>query len=104
MNYASSPIRWLLQGPLLFTPQGWVVLASALTYWSWGAYVWITGQVPLFWKDASDALTLLLAWPFVVFLCYVRSSSPHSQASWWETFHLLLCVLALPVFALIRAW
>src|SRR6218665_221213 len=97
MDHLRSPVLSLLRGPLLFTPQGWVVLLTLLACGAGAAVVWAGGSVWPFGPDAGRALSLLLAWPVLVFLFYIRLCMPHFRASWRDTALLTMSALSLPL-------
>jgi hypothetical protein len=100
----SSPVSSLLRGPLVRTPQGWVTVASAIASWFWAAYVVATGASEPIAQEPGRAVTLLIIWPFLVFLFYVRLSMPHFRSSWVQACLLAVSALALPAFVVYRAW
>lgn len=91
MDYARLPVTALLRGPLLHTPQGWVVLAYFAGYAAAAAGVWLL-QLPVpIGKTPGVFFTLCLTWPFIVFLMFVRHSSPTFASSWGTAAWLALC-------------
>ena len=101
MDYERSSVVSLLRGPLLFTPQGWVVLSTALLCWSWVGYAWLSYEAGPEEALLNRAISLFSLWPFLVFLFYVRLCTPHFQASWSKTFLLALSAASLPVLELL---
>jgi len=104
MDYLRSSPAFLVRGPLLFTPQGWTVLATAAGCWTLAAVVWLTGSPVLISGGTDRGLLLLLAWPLLVFMFYLRLCMPHFQASWRETAYLAVAALSLPAYSLFEAW
>jgi hypothetical protein len=102
MDYERSSVVSLLRGPLLFTPQGWVVLATALLCWSWVAYLWLAHEAGLIDALQTRDVSLFGLWPFLVFLFYVRLCTPHFHSSWFKTFLLTLSAAFLPALELLR--
>lgn len=102
MDYTRTTVFTLLRGPLMFTPQGWVVLATSAACWSWAAYLWLSGSSIIGAHEAERELVLLLAWPLLVFLFYVRLCMPHFRASWTQTAYLAVTAVSLPAFVLIQ--
>jgi hypothetical protein len=102
MDYERSSVVSLLRGPLLFTPQGWVVLATALLCWTGVAYVWLTHEAGPMEAFQSRTVALFGLWPFLVFLFYVRLCTPHFQASWSQTMLLTVSAASLPVLEWLR--
>lgn len=98
MDYARQSVASLLRGPLLFTPQGKVVLFTWVVFWAWGAYVLYTGSALPFKKDVGSALVIAASWPFIVFLLFVRGSMPYFKASWGKACYLALVAAALPLY------
>jgi hypothetical protein len=81
MAYDHRPVTDLLRGPLLHTPQGWVVVATTVFYAGLalaGAYF---GVSPSLAKSPSAFFVVCVAWPMITFLFFVRSSSPNFGAS-----------------------
>lgn len=104
MDYTRSPILSLLRGPLLFTPQGWVVVFTLVACWSWAAVVWASGNNTWpFGADVGRTLGQLIVWPLLVFLFYIRLCMPHFRTSWRDTALLALSALALPLFHVVSA-
>jgi hypothetical protein len=101
MDYTRSSVISLVRGPLFFTPQGWVVLLTLVACWSWAAVVWSTGNGWPFGDDVERALAMLLAWPFLVLLFYVRLCLPHFLASWNNTALLAISALGLPLLLIV---
>ena len=104
MNYDRRPVTDLLRGPLLHTPQGWVVLASVALYALIalvGAYL---GVSPLVAKSPSPFFFMCLIWPAITFLFYVRSSHPNFDASLSRALHVAIAALAPVAFVLWRVY
>jgi hypothetical protein len=102
MDYLRSSVLSLLRGPLLFTPQGWVVLATAILCWSWIGYLWFGRGAEIATISGDRELLIFSTWPFVVFLFYLRLCSPHFQASWTQSLLLAITAVSLPVFEVLR--
>jgi hypothetical protein len=81
MDYNRRPVTELLRGPLLHTPQGWVVIATGLIYAVAALLGLVFGVNPLFAKTSSTFFVLCVGWPFITFLYFVRSSAPHFAPS-----------------------
>lgn len=81
MSYDRLPVTELLRGPVLRTPQGWVVLASAVLYASVALLAFFGGVHPSLGKTTGAVLVLCAFWPLITFLVFVRSSSPTFGAS-----------------------
>ncbi len=71
----------LLRGPLLHTPHGWVVLGSAVLYVGLAVVVAVSGAAPPVLKTPGAFYVLCFAWPFILFLYFVRVNSPSFAAS-----------------------
>jgi hypothetical protein len=71
MDYGNRPVTELLRGPLLHTPQGRVVLATASFYAVAALLSWLFGVNPLF-ANSSAFFVVCLAWPFITFLYFGR--------------------------------
>lgn len=94
MSFDRRPVMDLLRGPLLHTPQGWVVLASGVLYLVValaGAYLGVSSSVA---KSPGAFFTICVAWPAITFLFFVRSSSPHFRASVAQAVHVAVAALA----------
>jgi hypothetical protein len=102
MDYERSSVLLLLRGPLLFTPQGWVVLLTALLCWAWVVYALFTREAPLSEALQGRAVSMLSLWPFLVFLFYVRLCTPHFQPSWNKAMLLAISAASLPALELLR--
>jgi hypothetical protein len=72
-----DPVR----GPLLYTPQGWVVLGSAVLYVGLALVVAVSGTAPPVLKTHGAFYVLCVAWPFILFLYFVRLNGPSFVAS-----------------------
>lgn len=104
MDYTNSSVLALLRGPLLFTPQGWVVLATCISGWSLAGISWLVGG-PIYFSGTEDReQALLLVWPFLVFLFYIQLCMPHFQASWRRALALGISAASLPAFELFKVW
>jgi hypothetical protein len=102
MDYTRASILSLLRGPLLFTPQGWVVLATALISWLLLADARLSSQPLVFHQLSERGAALLGAWPILVFLFYVRLCMPHFRSSKLQALLLMASALALPLFELLK--
>ncbi|MCZ8073092.1 MAG: hypothetical protein O9341_03080 [Paucibacter sp.] len=104
MDYTRKSILALFRGPLLYTPQGWVVLTTALISWLLFADARLHSE-PLVIHQLSDRGAALLGiWPVLVFLFYVHLCMPHFRRSWRQTMLLLLSALSLPVVELLKGF
>ena len=84
MSYANQPIGALLRGPLLHTPQGYVVLASIVIYAALAVAIAAFDLAVPVVSAGGNALGLCIAWPFVTFLFFVRLGAPSFEASRWQ--------------------
>ena len=98
MDYARSSITALLRGPLLFTPQGWVVLTTLVLCWIGAVFAWGTGNTYFFSGELDRVLMIMGLWPLSVFLFYVRLCSPHFQPSWNQAGFIAIAALSLPAY------
>jgi hypothetical protein len=104
MDYLRSSVMHLLRGPLLYTPQGWVVLATAAIGWGFASVAWVTGLSIFGEQLTGKELTLALVWPLLVFMFYLNLCAPHFKASRSHTAHLTVSALALPCYMIFEAW
>lgn len=104
MSYDQRPVLELLQGPLLHSPQGWVVLASILLYGGIAGLGWVLGVSPLIAKSSSTFFVFCAAWPFITFLYFVRGSAPHFAPSIARTVELAITALLPIAFSAWRAY
>lgn len=84
MDYTHQSVSSLLRGPLLFTPQGWVVLASIGVYLTIALLCWLGALNHPLAKNLSYVLSFCIFWPFITFLLFVRSSAPYFSPSWLQ--------------------
>lgn len=85
IDFTHQPVSSLLRGPLLLTPQGWVVLASTGVYLTL-ALLFLLGALdhPFLLKCPSCVLIGCVAWPFITFVFFVRGSAPYFFPSWLQ--------------------
>lgn len=81
MSYSDQPIGALLKGPLLTTPQGHVVLISFLSYLVLVAFFAVGLLAPPLGKSIGSVVVTCLAWPFIVFLMFVKHGLPSFRPS-----------------------
>lgn len=103
MNYANGPITEFLRGPLLRTPQGWLVLASFAFYWMLALLMLLTGFNPQPAKEAGASVALALLYPLVVLVFFVRFGIPEFHFSACDSAILLLASL-MPVGVVAWGW
>lgn len=96
MDYSNQPLSNLLRGPLLNTPQGRVVIAAAISYLALAVFISLGLVVPPIKSGVSGAIAGCLAWPFFVFLFFVKNGLPSFKPSWFEAAFLAFCSV-LPV-------
>jgi len=104
MDYDRRPVTELLRGPLLHTPQGWVVIATGLLYAVAALLGWFFGVNLLVAKSSSAFFVLCVAWPFITFLYFVRSSAPHFAPSKARAVELAITAVLPLGFAFWRAY
>ena len=95
MDYTNRSVGALFRGPVLHTPQGRVVVASAVAYGLMALAVGVFDVTPPLGKSTSSAVAVCLFWPFVVFLMFVKQGLPEFKPSRREA--LFLVVAAAPV-------
>ena len=101
MDYSHRPVSELLRGPLLHTPQGLVVVASALLYALAAFVALILGVGSWLIKSPAAYFVICFAWPFLTFLYFARSSAPGFAPSKARTFEVAVAALLPVAFA---AW
>lgn len=84
MDYTRQPVSSLLRGPLLFTPQGRVVLASIGVYLTIALLCWLGVLKHPLAKDLSYVLIFCAVWPFITFWLFIRVSAPYFSPSWLQ--------------------
>lgn len=102
MTYANQPVAKLLRGPLLRTPQGWLVLAGLAGYWLLALLFGIGALIPPLGKDLGSAVVVCLAWPLITFLYFVKNGLPDFEASWGRAAMVGACVLAPVAYVLLQ--
>lgn len=104
MDYSSAHVSALLRGPLLSTPQGWVVLTSFVGYYALaGLFALALIPAPL-GKAIDTAVILCLFWPFIVFLCFVKEGAPSFKPSLWQTLFVASAALAPVIYVAYRSY
>jgi hypothetical protein len=103
-DYSSQSIASLLRGPLISTPQGWVVVASAVLYAVLALALTVFGLSPPLGKSLGWALGLCIAWPFIVFLMFIKIGLPSFAPSWNRAAFLTVCAAAPMLGAAWRAY
>ena len=100
-DYSNQPVRALLCGPLLHTPQGLAVIAFSAVYILFAALFAFTALAPPpGWRSSGNAIALCLSWPFVLLLVFMSRSQTAFSASWGETAWIGTCALAPVLFTL----
>jgi hypothetical protein len=93
-DYSNQSIAALLRGPLISTPQGWVVVASVIFYAVLALALTVFGFSPPLGKSLGWALGLCAAWPFIVFLVFIKIGLPSFAPSWTRAAFLTVCASA----------
>jgi hypothetical protein len=94
VDYSRQSVAALFRGPLVSTPQGWVVVASAVAYAALALAFAFFGLGPPLGKGVAAAVTLCLLWPFVVFLLFVKHGLPSFAPSWSNAVFIAVCAAA----------
>jgi hypothetical protein len=81
MDYSAQSVTALLRGPLITTPQGWVVIFAAIVYFTLAVTFGAFDLAPQLVKSPSVAITICIFWPFIVFLQFVKSGLPSFKPS-----------------------
>ena len=94
MTYESQPVVNLLRGPLLRTPQGWVVLAGLCSYLLLALLFSLEAIKPPLGKDISSAVVICFFWPLITFLFFCKEGAPNFEPSWRQAALVGICALA----------
>ena len=75
----------------MHTPQGLAVVVCAAAYLGAALVVWLFQWAPPIGKTREVFFALCFLWPFIVFLTFIRHSSPDFRSSWataaWVAFY-----------------
>lgn len=82
MDYTNQSVSALIRGPLVGTPQGWVVVASAIAYAALALAFFVFGLTPPMGKSVGGAVVTCASWPGVTFLLFVKHGLPSFAPSW----------------------
>ena len=93
MDYDRLPVTQLLRGPVLHTPQGWVVLASVALYAGLALLAALIGVSPVLAKTPGAFFVVCVSWPLITFLMYVRSNAPSFSPSLSGAVHVAIVAL-----------
>ncbi len=99
MPYANQSVTTLLRGPLLRSPQGWTVLFTAALYALIAMAFLFELITPPNGKDRASVLVISVAWPFIIFLQFVKQNLPDFLPSWKKAAFLAISALAPIVYA-----
>jgi hypothetical protein len=94
MDYTRESVSILIRGPLTSTPQGVVVIASAVTYVALAFAFVVLGLTPPLGKSTSSAVVVCASWPFIVFLQFVAQGLPSFRPSLGRAAFIALCAAA----------
>ncbi len=94
MSYANQPVSELLKGPLLHTPQGWVVLISTGVYLVLAGLLWLGFIAPPAGKNIEASIVACIFWPLITFLFFVKTNLPNFSASWGKAFFVAISAFA----------
>jgi hypothetical protein len=94
MDYTRESIAALVRGPLTSTPQGLVVIASAVTYAAFAFAFVVLGFTPPLGKSIGSAVVVCASWPFIVFLQFVAQGLPSFAPSLGQAAFIALCAAA----------
>jgi hypothetical protein len=81
MDYTNQSVKLLFYGPILHTPQGFVVLFFSVAYLFCAALVGLLGATPPFGWQEGKTVALCIAWPLVLFMYFVKDNQPSFKAS-----------------------
>jgi len=101
MDYTRESVAALIRGPLVSTPQGRVVIASAVAYAALAFAFLVLGLPPPLSKSIGSTVVVCASWPFVVFLQFVAQGLPSFLPSLSGAVFLALCAAAPALYA---AW
>ncbi len=96
MDWGHSSLSSFFRGPVMGTPEGWIVLTGgtlslAFAFLGWLVPGWIgisTARIPV-------AVTLFAVWPICLFTIYVRVCSPDFRPRVF-TIVFVLCAAVIP--------
>jgi hypothetical protein len=83
----TRPVSSVLSGPLLRTPQGWVVLAFSAVYLLGALLFGVFEVPPPHTLRTQNAVGICVTWPFIIFLYFVKDGAPSfapsvARAAW----------------------
>lgn len=96
MDWGRSSLSGFFRGPVVNTPEGWIVLTGSALSWAFALLGW---QVPE-WTGITPtripvAVTLFALWPICLFTFYVRVCFPDFRPR-VSTIVSVLCAAILP--------
>ena len=104
MNYSNQPVTELIRGPLLHTPQGWVVVATVGVYTLLALLFGVLDLTPPLGKTVDTFVTICLFWPFIVFLVFAKDGLASSfDPSWCQAAFLMICAV-MPMLYVVWSW
>jgi hypothetical protein len=99
MDYTRQSVSALFSGPLLHTPQGWVVLAFSAVYFFGALLFGVFDVEPPFALRTPDVVFICISYPFILFLFFVKNGIPSFVPSLsgtaWLSFYALFPVIYL---------
>ncbi|MFM2058704.1 MAG: hypothetical protein RLY71_3089 [Pseudomonadota bacterium] len=94
MNYTNRSVADLVKGPLVHTPQGWIVMLTICIYAAY-AVAHLLGTAPIQLTRSREAeLALCVFWPCITCLFFVRHNLPDFTPSWSRAAQVAACAVA----------
>ncbi|WP_132325295.1 MULTISPECIES: hypothetical protein [Methylomonas] len=91
MDYHHLPVTDFIRGPLLTTPQGWVVVGFSVIYLGIGLLTLFVEFPATLDLSADKTSAVCMLWPFLLFVYFIRDSglsnfSPSLENTIWLVF------------------
>ncbi len=91
LGWYGASLTAFLRGPVLHTPEGFIVLAGSAAIWMFSLLAWFAPTwVGLNPARAAVNATGFALWPILLFVLYVKWSAPHFQPNVFTRIVLLI--------------